>query len=387
MKLSDKLLDEIKKEIELGYINRVKHPELDLWILNYSNAATYDWRWNDATRMCRGLIVDNNYSVINRSYPKFFDIEQIENTACDDIWQNHDTEYYTVAHKKDGFLGCMYVDKHLSNQLIHSDYKMNSKYMAIATRGSFSSEMAIRATEILRTKYKNINWDTRYSYSFEIIYPNDILTIHYGYEDIILHGVFDNETGDEIPIHKFKDWEYLKKMGLTMEEPVEMGSHFKGIEDFYKTYKFNDDEGYVIKFESGYKIKVKFDEYKKMSAAKRSLSELYSKGFIEKVIDGTVDKIMKDNPMLHNEHRDKAIKDVITEYNNLASLIKMRNADIYSRFGGDCSDKTFAIESKSDYPNDYVDMMLLRKGKKDKLQRHIIKMVYNNIGTKSDNVE
>jgi len=248
MVLSKKLINEIKNEIELGYIIRNKHPELELYILNYSNSATYDWKWNDATRICRGLIVDETYQVINMSYPKFFDIEQIENTQCDDIWQNHDTEYYTIHHKKDGFLGCMYVDNHLSNQMMHLDHKLNSSNMAISTRGSFSSDMAIKATEILRDKYKSINWDTNFSYSFEIIYPNDILTIHYGYEDLVLHGIFDNATGKEVPIHKFKDYEYLKTMGVTMEVPVEMGSNFKGIEDFYKTYKYNADEGYVIKF-------------------------------------------------------------------------------------------------------------------------------------------
>ncbi len=310
MILNENLIEEIKSEIELGYINKSKHPDLDLYMLNYSDKATIEWRWNDATKFCRGLIVDSTYNVINRSYYKFFDIEQIESSGCDDDWSLHSSEKYKIAHKKDGFLGVMYLNKPESYKVTTPSFKVGSKDMSIASRGSFTSDMAIRATEILHTKYENVLWDYRYTYVFEIIYPNGILTIHYGIEDIILHGIFDNETGEEIWIEDFKDYEYFKTMGLSMEEPVEEGIGFKGIEDFYSKYKFNDDEGYVISFESGYKIKVKFDEYKKMAHAKRSMEALYSKNFIKKVVSGEIDKILSENPFLRNEVRMTAVIDV-----------------------------------------------------------------------------
>jgi hypothetical protein len=354
MKLSKSLIALIKEEIGLGYITRTKHPELNIYILNYSNTATWEWRWNDATKICRGLIVDADYNVINRSYYKFFDIEQIETSACDDVWTEHNTEKYKVAHKKDGFLGVMYVDAETSD-VICNEVKLPSSKMAIATRGSFTSNMAIRATKILREKYAKVNWDTRYTYNFEIIYPNGLLTIHYGIEDVILHGIFDNETGEEIWLEDFKDYDYFKSIGLSMEQPVEESECFKGIEDFYTKFKYNDDEGYVISFESGYKIKVKFDEYKKLAYAKRSLEKLYSKKFVKKVIDGSVDKVINENPGLKTAPRMEAIeiiknyhKSISDKYDELCEIVNKNLLET----GKEITMKDFVSIARDNYPDD-----------------------------------
>ena len=366
MKIDDKLIAQIKSEIDKGYIIKPKHPDFDLYVLNYSSIATIEWRWNEATKFCRGLIVDGQYNIINRSYYKFFDIEQIESTKCDDQWSMHSTEKYKIAHKKDGFLGVMYVNKD-PGQIQYDCIKLKSSDMAIASRGSFISDMAIRATSILHTKYNDILWNPKYTYVFEIIYPNGVLTLHYGYEDIVLHGIFDNETGKEIWIENHEDYEYFKSMGLSMECPVEEGFNFKGIEDFYSKFKFNDDEGYVISFESGYKIKVKMDEYKKLCRAKRSFGALYSKSFVTKVFDGSIDTVLNDNPNLNNEIRIKTVNEVkefknlldekYHEYNNI-TINKVQDS------GLDLNNKNFVAKARELYTKDAGMLIALYTGNK-----------------------
>jgi hypothetical protein len=305
MHLSKEQIISIENAIAEGYVNKTKHPEFDLYNLNYTNKCQIDWRWNEATKLCRGLIVDGDYNVRARSYHKFFTIDQIEDSNCD-VMPPEDIEYI-IAHKKDGFLGILYFG--------------DDGLPYISSRGSFTSDMALNATKMLRTKYKDCEWNSKYSYVFEIIYPNSILTLHYGYEALVLHGMYDNETGKELWIHYSADVknhvEKLEANGLKIEWPVEYGSNFKGIENFYKKYKFNDDEGYVISFANGYKVKVKFDEYKKMSQAKRAVGAPGSRSFLDKVASGEIEEAFKNNPFLETPERRIDVDAVYYEYEGI----------------------------------------------------------------------
>lgn len=57
---------------EAGYVRVQKHPDLDLFIGNYTEKAQYDQVWNDATINCRGLIWDIHGRIVARPYRKFF---------------------------------------------------------------------------------------------------------------------------------------------------------------------------------------------------------------------------------------------------------------------------------------------------------------------------
>ena len=300
IKIEGDLLISVIEHINLGYISKRKHPTEDLYILNYTDKTQNDWLWNDATKLCRGLIVDNNYNIIARSYEKFFSIDQIEDSGCDILPPTD--ESYEISHKKDGFLGIMYF---INNEPF------------ISTRGSFESDMAIRATQILKTKYKDVVWNPDYSYIFEIIYPNVILTIDYGYEDLVLHGIFDNRTGEEVRLSDYYDFNYLYDMNVSMELPVETGDNFKGIEDFYRRFKYNNDEGYVIRFESGYRVKVKFDEYKELSRAKRAFAGDGTKRLYELCRDDKIEDILIKLPKHTISYRREIVDSIYQEYENV----------------------------------------------------------------------
>ena len=70
------LQQEIEEAISEGLISKRKHPELPIYILNYTPAAQYGWKWTRATVNCRGLIVDDSWNIIARPFKKFFTVEQ-----------------------------------------------------------------------------------------------------------------------------------------------------------------------------------------------------------------------------------------------------------------------------------------------------------------------
>ena len=146
-------------------------------------------------------------------------------------------EPFEVYEKMDGSLGIL--------------YWVDSK-PAIATRGSFTSEQAIVATELLHTKYADEikHLDPTKTYLFEIIYPENRIVIDYGNEQkLVLLAIIDTKSGVEIPLPTHEYFEIVKR--------------YEGLNDLkqLKALEEENREGFVVKFKSGYRLKVKFEEY------------------------------------------------------------------------------------------------------------------------------
>lgn len=130
---------------------------------------------------------------------------------------------------------------------------------AIATRGSFTSDQAMRATAILRGKYKDVlnKWVIPYyTYLFEIILPENRIVVDYGsMEDIVLLSVIATNSGIELP------YESVKR--IAEDKGISVVKQYDGISDIDTLSKNvrENAEGYVVRFESGLRVKIKFDEY------------------------------------------------------------------------------------------------------------------------------
>ena len=160
-----------------GFIRRQYHPSAPLAILNYTELAQFKREWNDVTRNCRGLIYNTDtLDVIARPFPKFFNHGEDHHPAFSL------DERVTVTDKLDGSLGIVYP---WDGQL------------HIATRGSFTSEQAIKATTILRRQYPYWAPPQGVTVLFEIIYPANRIVLDYGQiEDLILLGSVHIASGE-----------------------------------------------------------------------------------------------------------------------------------------------------------------------------------------------
>jgi RNA ligase len=164
---------------EQKYINVREHPEDDLYIANYSDKAQIDDVWNPVTMNCRGLIYDSWFNIVAKPFTKFFNYGQ---KGAAEIPLDAPVQ---VTDKADGSLGIIYPTG-------------DGKY-AVATRGSFVSDQAIKATQILQTKYPDFVPPDFWTVLVEIIYPENRIVLDYGDQEdlILLGGVRDQRAAYE----------------------------------------------------------------------------------------------------------------------------------------------------------------------------------------------
>ena len=243
VKLTDLLdEDELAAMIAGGYVSARMHPTEPLIIYNYTAAASYDRVWNRSTLTCRGLIVNvHNGTVAARPLPKFFTWGQPE---CPTLPLD---AVVHVADKQDGSLGILYrtVDG-----------------WAVATRGSFASEQALHATELLRTKHDRFEPVPGFTYLFEIVYPGNRIVVDYGdTDDLVFLGTVTNRNGHFHPARPgvFAEWNWTG--------PATDSLGMMSFEQALAMEPRPGAEGLVLyRLDSGEMIKVKQEEYVKLHA-------------------------------------------------------------------------------------------------------------------------
>ena len=172
-------LVELAAMVEQGYVRKVVHPHGRLELYNYSEQCTYEGLWNETTRQCRGLILDLSGNVVARPFRKFFNYGEPNAPELD-----LDAPV-TVTDKLDGSMGTLFYD---------------GTAWTFATRGSFTSDQALHATDVWRERYESA-WlpPAGTTCIFEICYPANRIVVDYGdLDDLILLGARDIATGDEV---------------------------------------------------------------------------------------------------------------------------------------------------------------------------------------------
>jgi RNA ligase len=215
-------LDILNKYINDGLLECQSHPTLPLKIYNYSRDCQFEKKWDSITRAMRGTILDDRGVLIAKSFDKFFNVEELPSIP---------NEEFDVYEKLDGSLGILF------------NYKGE---WIFASKGSFTSEQAIKGKEIFDKKYSHIQLYDTITYVFEIIYPENRIVVSYPNEDVVLTGAFVGTTELNVDYHFFDGLTRVKKyFGLT--DINQMKSMIK-----------NNQEGFVIKFhQSGIRAKIK----------------------------------------------------------------------------------------------------------------------------------
>lgn len=170
--------DRLGREIADGYVRVGNHPRLPLNILCYESKAMIDQHWTHEVRLSRGLIYNpTNFKVVARPFEKFFNHGE---KHAPTIPENTPVSLYD---KIDGSLGILYPTEH-------------GKY-AVATKGSFVSEQALKGTEIWQRDLEGRFRPPRnLTVLVEIVYPENRIVLDYGeQEKLILLGAVDITTG------------------------------------------------------------------------------------------------------------------------------------------------------------------------------------------------
>ena len=234
----------LQKYIEKGLISEQTHLEKnDIKIYNYTPYCQYSQTWDEITTKCRGLIIDwKTNKILANPFPKFFNLEEHLQ-----IGKKLPNEIPIIYEKMDGWLGILY----WLNDLPY-----------IATRGSFESIGAKWATKWFRD---NIYWasiDREYTHLFEIIAPETKIVLNYNFQGLVHIATRHTETGKEqfhnMRIPKLLNGDYIRfaKIFTIFENDI-------SLENFKKVEKTNE-EGYVLAWTDGLRLKIKFEEYKRL---------------------------------------------------------------------------------------------------------------------------
>ncbi len=218
-----------------GYLRSRRHPALPLTIWNYTEKTQGEGYWTAETRACRGLIVDDDGVIVARPMPKFFN------------WNDPHAvvplgEPFEVYEKSDG-------------SLIIVTYR-EPYGLIVASRGSFMSEQARWADELLVEEHGECGPDAMWiepdvTYCFELLHPDNRIVLDYGgRKELVLLAAYWPESGKEIPLSEL-DW--LPFTQPRRYPPAELADLAAREED--------NREGYVIRYQSGHRLKVKLASY------------------------------------------------------------------------------------------------------------------------------
>lgn len=214
----------------------------------YTEETVYERLWNPINMLARGLILDvDKGEVVACPFPKFFNVGEGAHTVPDLPFE--------VFDKLDGSLIIIYW---------HDDR------WQCATKGSFMSDQAQWAQNILDSYLDKSNFIEGYTYLCEAIYPSNRIVVDYkGRERLELLAIYRSD-GSEI---NYDGVAYLAQLlGWGMVQRYE----FTNISELMEKAKTLDcnSEGWVLRFSDGTRLKIKGDEYCRIHRLVSNLSPL-----------------------------------------------------------------------------------------------------------------
>jgi RNA ligase len=226
-------VDLLHEMVARGFVSAQWHPKRRLRIFNYTAACQFAGEWNEATLLCRGLVVDPDAGVVlARPFAKFFNYGQPGAPALDP------TAPATVYDKLDGSLGILYPSE---------------GGWAVATRGSFASDQALHASAVLASRYPSFVPPAGRTVLFEIIYPGNRIVVDYrDQDDLVLLGSVDIATGVSAGPKSVPSW----------PGPVVERFGYATLAEALAAPARSNREGLVVHVPGrDVRVKIKYDEY------------------------------------------------------------------------------------------------------------------------------
>lgn len=303
---------------EEGLLYRQKHPRLPLSIWNYTEKVQYEGIWDDVTIQSRGLVTDDETGFpIVYPFQKFFNYEELVGGKMEGFQIPEKGDYVYVQEKMDGSLGILF---YYGGEWI------------MATRGSFTSDQAIKGLELFKETYYPDSFYQEYAYLVEILYKENRIVVKYEKDRLVFLSVVLNwdfkgwKPSDYNELHWTTSFMILKSIGVKKKDIVKTEQYFSFSDELYQSLKAKNEhnkEGFVLRYQPGnFRMKIKFEEYVRLHKIMTGISttsvwEILSSG-------GNIEDILKDVP---DEFYVK-----IKEYeDNLRTEFKLLNSE-YSKY-------------------------------------------------------
>ena len=293
----------------------VKTKKLDnnLLSLNFTEKAFKKALWNDITIKARGLFVDRNTGDVKiRSYDKFFNYNQTENTKRENL---RNLKFPCIVKRKEnGFLGLL--------AFVNGELTFATKS---TTGGEFVplfKEVYYKEKQEIREKIEDYLKNNNVTMLFEVIHPRDKHLVDYNNEyklfilDIVpnklhLNGVHidkefsQKEKFNNLPNEvKYKTCDIKHKAKFIREiETVDILKTYDELLEFIDNHLYEENkEGYIITDENGFTFKLKNDWYNNIKKLRYKFfaflegREIIKENDFETTFFTILDIMIKNNP-------------------------------------------------------------------------------------------
>jgi RNA ligase len=306
-----------------GLVNVQTHPAGGLALLNYTENCQYQRAWDDVTVWCRGLVLDTDtWQVAALPFPKFFNLGELPSTSIEALPQ----EPFSVYEKLDGSLGISY---------------RRGEEIALASRGSFTSREAVEGTAFLR-QLANVHDLPRFlTFLFEVICKDSRCVSRYDFEGLVLLAIFDRSAGRELEWAEVQAW--ANRLGCRTPTVCPFGTLAEVIESRARLPA--SLEGYVIRFASGLRVKVKGNAY---LAVYKLIAGISEERLLQELADGDIEQFRRQLP----EEFHVEIEQVITDLQQRAATLEVQTMDMFERAPRGTDRKSFALWVQANVPAD-----------------------------------
>lgn len=315
-------LIELQKYIDNKLIHMQVHPTLPLRIYKYSQECVFSRSWDTITLNMRGTVLDLEGNRISNPFSKFFNLDELDAMKI-----SLPNLQYKVFDKVDGSL----------IQL----FKYNGEII-IASVGSFTSAQADVARKLWSEKYSHLSKyiKNENTYLFELVFKQNKIVVDYGDDSkLVLIAIRNTNDGTEsfdISEHGFETGESL---GFDVVNYTNMS--MDEIQSEIKRSDFINKEGFVIVFENGFRVKLKYDEYFRLHKLISNVNERFVWEFLSKGKDIVLDNIPDETFQF--------IKDTKFKLNTLFDLKWKECLDVYNSTLKELSESIGEKWSKKDF--------------------------------------
>lgn len=251
---------------------------------NFSPTAFQKNIWDEQATKARGLFLDTEkFKVVARSYDKFFNINQREETKFDALQRT--LQFPVAAYvKENGFLGIVSWNEYTDDLFITSKSDPEGEFSE-CLRDMVYTKISKENLEKMKKYIK----ENDVSFVFECCdMEHDPHIIDYSESKLVLLDIVYNTL--EFQKYNYEDMAHVgRDLGLTIKKQAYELSTWQEFYDWYfevleEDYEYRDDkiEGFVIEDASGYMIKLKLTYYNFWKFMRGIAHETLKKGYTDR---------------------------------------------------------------------------------------------------------
>jgi RNA ligase len=291
-------------------------------IINYvvSKENTFDMTGPDdlggaIRRECRGMIFYPNGNIMSRPVNKFFNIGERNET------QSHNLDFsqpHMVYEKLDGSM----LRPIMFNDSIHWGTKMGFSDVA-----KQASDFAAKNT--IYQDFATYCMDHNITPIFEYVGPHNKVVLDYADENMILLAGRYTVSGEYVSNDKLMD------LARTYSIPV-VGhiEPFKSANDLIEyTRPLKKQEGFVVAFANGHRVKIKAEEYVRIHKTKDIIR--FDRNIADIIVNEQIDDLMsflddadKTRVSIYNKKFDEGIENVLGRIEGLLDISKVLHGNV-----------------------------------------------------------